>query len=99
MRQIKVQRSRGNALVEYVILLMAVFLLVATLVMQYGHDVQDAWATGDNTASAAEEVVSNLPDGDGGGCSAYYNAATGRWHDSESNLFVSFDDASSMGCS
>lgn len=100
MRKTAAQNQRGNALVEYVILLCAVFLLVVSLVAQYGGDVQDAWAQSDDTAAAAEEVVSNL-DGDGseGGCNAYYNAATGRWHDNETNLFISFDDASASGCS
>ncbi len=101
MRRISTESQRGNALVEYVILLMAVFLLVVAVLMSYGNSVQNAWAEADDNESAAEEVVSNLdhsPD-PGEGCSAYYNAATGRWHDNESGLFISFDDASGMGCS
>lgn len=101
MRKTPAQTQRGNALIEYVILLCALFLLVVTLVVQYGGDVQDAWAQADDTTAVADEVVSNLDGGDddGGGCSAYYNAATGRWHDSETNLFISFDDAAASGCS
>ena len=96
----KQRRQQGNALVEYVILLMAVFLLVVALVVQFGHDVQDTWAQADTSTAATDELVSNLDgDSDGGGCNAYYNAATGRWHDSSTNLFISFDDAAASGCS
>jgi Flp pilus assembly pilin Flp len=93
-------RQQGNALVEYVILLMAIFLLVVAIVVQYGADVQDAWTGSLDNTSAADEVVSNLDSNDGdGGCHAYYNAATGRWHDSDTGLFISFDDAAASGCS
>ena len=73
--------------------------LVAALVLQYGGDVQDAWTQSDDTTAAADEVVSNLDGDSDGGCNAYYNAATGRWHDADTNLFISFDDAAASGCS
>lgn len=97
----QLRRSQhGNALVEYVILLFAIVLLVAALVTQYGQNVEQAWAQGDEEAtSGASEVTAHLDSDSESGCNAYYNAATGRWHDSDTNLFISFDDAASSGCS
>jgi Flp pilus assembly pilin Flp len=94
--------ARGNALVEYVILLLAIAIFLLTAVVEYGESVDAEWRGADNQ-SAWSEVSSGL--GGGGGdssgapCPYYYNAATGRWHDPETHLFVSFEDAGGHGCS
>jgi Flp pilus assembly pilin Flp len=94
--------AAGNALTEYVILLLAIAVTLITVIVEYGRSVDPEWRGADSN-SAWDQISSNLPGGsgpgDGGGCPYYYNHATGRWHDPESHLFVSFDDAGSAGCS
>lgn len=97
----RTDRRSGNALVEYVILLIAVSIFVLTIVLEYGQSVEGEWAR-TNEDSAWDTVSENLEGGDGDGdegCPYYYNPATGRWHDPDTHLFVSFEDAGGSGCS
>ncbi len=89
---------------EYIILLCAVGVLLLTIVVEYGDSVEAEWSRADDS-SVWSDVESGLDaDGDGGdaaddGCAGYYyNSATGRWHDAETHLFVSFADAEAAGC-
>ena len=97
------QPQAGNALVEYIILVVAMGVLLLTIVVEYGASVDGHWRLADED-SAWEDIESGLSDGggdgeDGDGCSGYYyNSATGRWHDAATNLFVSFSDAEDAGC-
>ena len=83
------------------ILLVAVVVLGATIVVEYGATVDAKWR-GAESDSVWEDVESGLAaESEPGeeGCSGYYfNSATGRWHDSETHLFVSFSDAEEAGC-
>jgi len=86
---------------EYVILLIAIAIFALSIAVEYGRSVESQFA-GANEAPAWNQIASNLDGGSGpgsGGCPFYYNASTGRWHDPSTNLFVSFDDAGSSGCS
>ncbi|MCO4771337.1 MAG: hypothetical protein KDA24_14985 [Deltaproteobacteria bacterium] len=92
----------GNAMLEYVILLVAIAVFVLALVVEYGRSVQDEFTGADDNA-AWDQIAANL-EGDGTDpsdtpCPYYYNPATGRWHDPATHLFVSFDNASGNGCS
>jgi Flp pilus assembly pilin Flp len=94
--------ERGNALVEYIILLAAIAAVLVGIVVQYGHDLDAEWRNTDDSTGPIDEVASSLGDdgtGESDGCPYYYNSSTGRWHDPDTNLFVSFDDASAGGCS
>lgn len=86
---------RGAALTEYVLGLLAIAIMVIGIVVQYGHDLDAEWRNTDDSSGPLEEVVSDLEEG----CNFYFNDMTGRWHDSETGLFVSFDDAADSGCS
>lgn len=92
----------GNALLEYIILLIAVAVFVLSIVVEYGRNVEGEWRQTDEDG-AWDSISENL-EGDGTDpgdtpCPYYYNAATGRWHDPATHLFVSFDDAATNGCS
>ena len=96
-------RRAGAAMFEYVILLMAVAIFLITVVVEYGNAVEDEWAQTDENP-AWDSISENLAggataDGADSPCPYYYNAATGRWHDPATHLFVSFDDAGGAGCS
>ena len=88
---------------EYIILVVAVAVLLMTILVEYGATVDAKWR-GATENSAWDTVESSLNDGsgpggeDGAGCPNYYNSATGRWHDSESHLFVPFAEAEAAGC-
>ncbi len=91
----------GNAMLEYVILLMAIAIFVLAVVVEFCHSVQDEFTGADDNA-AWDQIAANLEGGPGDGdtpCPFYYNPATGRWHDPATHLFVSFDNAASSGCS
>lgn len=91
----------GNAMLEYVILLIAVSVFVLSIVLEYGNSVQNEFSGAEDNA-AWDQIAANL-EGDGDGedtpCPYYYNPATGRWHDPATHLFVSYDNATSSGCS
>jgi hypothetical protein len=86
---------------EYVILIVVIAIVCAQLVLQYGASVKALWE-GAESDSVWEDVSSSVGGSSGGdgdpGCPYYFNAATGRWHDPATNLFVPFDDANSHGC-
>ena len=93
----------GGTMLEYVILLVAIAVFALTIVVEYGASVEAEWANTDENP-AWDSISENLDGGatgDGGDapCPYYYNAATGRWHDPDTHLFVSFDDAGGAGCS
>lgn len=93
------RRDRGNAMVEYVILLAAIAILLIAVVYDYGQTLEGEW-TGGEPAQLEDSVATNLDGGDpSGDCNYYYNPSTGRWHDPDTHLFISFDDAESAGCS
>jgi hypothetical protein len=92
----------GNALTEYLILLVAIVAVVLGIVVQYGHDLDAEWRNTDDSTGPIDEVAAGL--GEGGDaseseCGFYYNSSTGRWHDPDSHLFVSFETAAASGCS
>ena len=98
----KAASSRGNALAEYLILLVAIAAVVLGIVVQYGHDLDAEWRNTDDSTGPIDEVASGLGEGGGdseGECSYYYNSSTGRWHDPDTHLFISFETASAAGCS
>ncbi len=89
-------------MIEYVILLVAVAIFVLALVVEYGRNVDAEWRLADEDG-AWDQIATNL---EGGGdpsedppCPYYYNPATGRWHDPDTHLFVSFENAGNSGCS
>ncbi len=99
----RADRRAGNALFEYLILLVAIAVFLITIVVEYGNSLEAEWSGADNNP-AWDSIAENLdggPDGTDGDspCPYYYNAATGRWHDPDTHLFVSFDDAGGAGCS
>ena len=104
MNRLRIRASdprSGNAMLEYVILLIAIAVFVLALVVEYGKSVQDEFTGADDNA-AWDQIAANLEGGPGDGdtpCPFYYNPATGRWHDPATHLFVSFDNATSSGCS
>ncbi len=94
--------SRGNALVEYLILLVAIAAVLVGIVVQYGHDLDAEWRNTDDSTGPIDEVASEIADGGDESeseCGFYYNSSTGRWHDPDTHLFVSFDTAAAAGCS
>ena len=94
--------SRGNALTEYLILLMAIAVVLLGIVVQYGHDLDAEWRNTDDSTGPIDEVASSIgEDGEGpeSECGFYFNSSTGRWHDPDSHLFVSFETAAAAGCS
>ncbi len=96
-------RRAGNAMFEYIILLIAIAVFVLTAVVEYGNSVHGEFSGADSNP-AWDAIAANLEggaDGTGGDspCPYYYNASTGRWHDPNTHLFVSFDDAGGAGCS
>lgn len=91
----------GNAMLEYVILLIAVSVFVLSIVLEYGNSVQNEFSGAEDNA-AWDQIAVNLAggsDGEDTPCPYYYNPATGRWHDPGTHLFVSYDNATSSGCS
>lgn len=88
---------------EYIILLVAVSVLLITILVEYGAEVDRTWRLADED-SVWDDIESGLDEyvpgegEDGSDCPHYFNSATGRWHDSETNLFVSFSDAEDAGC-
>ncbi len=94
----------GNALVEYIILLVAVAVLLMTILVEYGAEVDRTWrqtdedSVWDDVESGLDEYVPGSGADGENDCPHYFNSATGRWHDSETNLFVSFSDAEASGC-
>ena len=95
------RQQRGNALTEYVLLLLAVVILSMQAVVEYGRSVEGEFG-GADSESVWEDVSSNMAGVPGtagdGGCPYYFNPATGRWHDPETHLFVTFDSAGTSGC-
>ena len=94
---------RGNAMTEYLILLVAIAIFVLTAVVEYGNEVESEWGGADQDP-AWDAIAENLEGGaDGAGsdspCPYYYNASPGRWHDPATHLFVTFDEAGGAGCS
>jgi hypothetical protein len=87
-------------LVEYIILLVAVATLLVAILVEYGGSVDGEWrlANEDSVWQDVENSLSEDGAADAPECPHYYNSATGRWHDSESHLFVSFADAEAAGC-
>ncbi len=85
--------SRGAATLEYVVLLLVIAVAAIGIVVQYGERVDAKWR-GDDGPGPLDEVVSDLEES----CNFYFNDETGRWHDPDTGLFVSFDDAASSGC-
>lgn len=96
----RLQSRRGNATLEYLILLVGVVVLSLSIVVRYGEDLEALWSghLEDGFADLESEVGPDAGGDDGGGCSFYWNASTGRFHDPATNLFVSFDDAAAAGC-
>jgi ABC-type cobalt transport system substrate-binding protein len=91
--------QRGTATTEYVILLMAIAIIALALVLNYGQTLKAKWQGDDGAGlSAVTDTITADPSDSGDGCNYYFNPATGRWHDPDTNLFVSFDSASAAGC-
>ena len=95
------QRSRGNALVEYLILLVAVAIIALSLIINFGAEIKALFMLAELQADDVTVVAEGIggPGHEPGpSCPYYYNPATGRWHDPDTHLFVSFDDAGGAGC-
>ncbi len=102
----RVQCMRGVATTEYIIILLAIAVILISVTVNLGGTVKALWTgalDGDvndlsSVASEAAEGVESMHDGPE--CPYVYNAGTGRWHDpANGHSFVSFEDASTSGCS
>ena len=95
----QVQLPRGVATTEYLILLLAIGVILISVVVNLGGTVHALWGGAlsgglDDLATHADDMSLGLD------CPYVYNEGTERWHDpANGHSFVSFEEASTSGCS
>ncbi|MCP4872326.1 MAG: hypothetical protein GY898_26800 [Proteobacteria bacterium] len=87
--------ARGVASTEFVLILVLIAVVAIAITTQFGAKVDAKWRATESE-STLDEVVSTVTDS---GCTLDFNEDTGRWHDPETGLFVSFEAAEAGGCS
>jgi len=96
------ETRKGVATTEYIILLLAIAVILASVVVNLGGTVKALWAG--SLDGGIEDLAATAGDiddmNDDPPCPYEYDAGTGRWHDPANGYsFVTFEDASAANCS
>ena len=94
-------RRRGVTTTEYMMLLSVLVVSIVAAAFIFVPAFKDGVLSLSSDVSAilsGESTNSNIPSGTQSTCPYVFDSRTGRWHEPDNYLMVSFSDAADAGC-